>query len=56
MARVKDWLIDMECYTFEAMDRGITNLDEIYAYVNRYVMADRQYIKTLVESYMGEEV
>lgn len=51
MARVKDWLIDIESYTWEAIDKGLS-LKETIAYVKRNMKyIDESYIHQIYEEY-----
>jgi hypothetical protein len=51
MARVKDWLIDMEGYAWEAIQKGLS-LNETIAYVKRNMKnVDESYIRQLYEDY-----
>lgn len=52
MARVKDWLIDMENYCFEAQEKGIENINEIVKYcrVKMGCPVDERYIREFCEN------
>lgn len=54
MAAIKDWLIDMENYTYEAIENGFTSLDDVVAYVNTYIIADEKYIQQVLEAFHKE--
>ena len=50
MARVKDWLIDMESYAWEAQQKGITDVNGIVKYCKKHMgSCDEGYIRELVE-------
>lgn len=49
MAKVKDWLIDIENYTWEAINEGLSLKDTI-AYVKRNMKnVDESYVRRLYE-------
>jgi hypothetical protein len=51
MARVKDWLIDMESYTWEAIEKGLS-LNETIAYVRRNMKdIDSSYVEEIYKQY-----
>lgn len=51
MARIKDWLIDMEAYTWAAIEANLSIKDTI-AYVKAHVgMVDESYVRRLYEEY-----
>lgn len=54
MARVKDWMIDMEEYTYKALEIGFTSFDDVYAYVNTHIVADQNYVRNILEEYNRE--
>lgn len=50
MARVKDWLIDMECVCWEAQEKGLTDVNDIIKYCKKNMKnCDESYIRELVE-------
>lgn len=50
MARVKDWLIDMESTAWEAQEGGLTDVNEIVKYCRaRMGVIDERYIREMVE-------
>lgn len=51
MSKIKDWMIDMENLAFEAIEHGFTSVDDVYAYVNTYMIADRQYVEQILEKF-----
>lgn len=54
MARVKDWLIDIESYTWEAIQKGMS-LNETIAYVKRNMKnVDESYIRQIYEECKNE--
>lgn len=51
MAKVKDWIIDMESYTWAAIEANLS-LKETIAYVKLHVkVIDEAYIRNLYEDY-----
>lgn len=51
MARVKDWIIDMESYTWAAIEANLS-LKETIAYVKRHMKnVDESYIRRIYEDY-----
>lgn len=51
MARVKDWLIDMESYTWEAIEKGLS-LSETIAYVKRNMKHfDSSYVEEIYKQH-----
>ena len=49
MARVKDWLIDMECAVGDAIDKGLTDPKEILMFVRKQIgNADETYVRNLI--------
>lgn len=51
MARVKQYLMEMEELCWEAMERGFTNVDDVYAYVNTYMAnASYEWVKQILEN------
>ena len=56
MARVKDWLIDMEGYTWEAIHKGLT-LKQTIEYVKKNMKnIDESYIRHIYEEFgYGED-
>lgn len=53
MARIKDWLIDMEMLTVEALENGARTEEEVIAHVGAYTLADRDYVRGLIEEFYG---
>jgi len=51
MAKVKDWLIEMENMVYEALERGFSSEDEVFAYVNTYMIADKGYVHEVLEKF-----
>lgn len=51
MAKVKDWLIDIENMVYEAIEKGATSEDQVYAYVNTHMVADAAYVRDVLEKY-----
>lgn len=50
MARVKDWMIDMEDYTWQAIQRGMS-LSETIVFVKKNLKsADESYIRRIYNS------
>ena len=57
MARVKDWLIDMESTAWEAQEKGITDVNDIVKYCKKNMKnCDEGYIRELVEGRTYSEV
>jgi hypothetical protein len=57
MARVKDWLIDMECYAFEAQEKGIHDVNEIVRYCRKQMgPVDERYIREMIEGRTHSDV
>jgi hypothetical protein len=57
MARVKDWLIDMESYAWEAQEKGITDVNGIVKYCKKHMgNVDERYIRELFEGRTRSEV
>ena len=48
MAKIKDWLIDMENMVYEALERGFTSYEDVLAYVNTYMVADSDYVREVL--------
>ena len=56
MARIKDWLIDMEAYTWAAIEANLS-LNETIAYVKRHVNGvDEMYVCGVVSDYHAGEI
>jgi hypothetical protein len=54
MARVKDWLIDMECAVHEALEQGHVDIKEIIMYCKKAIgHVDENYIRECVRYYDG---
>lgn len=54
MARVKDWLIDIENYTWEAIQKDMS-LNETIAYVKRNMKnVDESYVRQIYEEYAND--
>lgn len=54
MAKVKDWLIDMESYTWEAIQKGL-DVKSTIAYVKRNMKnVDESYIRKIYEDHVNE--
>jgi hypothetical protein len=54
MARVKDWLIDIESYTWEAIEKGLSLKDTI-AYVKRNMKnVDTSYVEEVYRQISSE--
>lgn len=51
MARIKDWMIEMEELTYRALEIGFTSFEDVYAYVNTHAVADSSYIHNILEQY-----
>ena len=52
MSRIKDWIIDMESYTWAAIEANLS-LKETIAYVKRHMKSvDERYIRQIYEDYM----
>lgn len=50
MARVKDWLIDMESCVWEAQEQGITDVNAIVKYCKKQMKnVDEGYVRDMVE-------
>ena len=57
MARVKDWLIDMECVCWEAQEKGLTDVNEIVKYCKKNMKnCDEGYIRELLEGRSRSDV
>ena len=56
MSATKDWLMDVEEYTYEALDSGLTNIDQITNYVKQCgVLPDQRYIAEIIKKFYGED-
>ena len=56
MARVKDWLIDMEQAVGEALDRGLRDPKDILQYSKRVLgRVDENYIRECINQYEGPD-
>lgn len=54
MARVKDWLIDMESAVGEALDKGFRDPKEIIQYCKKVLgKVDEDYIRECIHQYEG---
>lgn len=50
MARVKDWLIDMESCVWEAQEKGLTDVNAIVKYCKKQMKnVDEGYVREMVE-------
>lgn len=50
MAKMKDFLIGVEELIFTAMEKGLTDVDGIYAYVYMYEpLADRETVEAILD-------
>lgn len=50
MAKMKDFLIGVEELIFTAMEKGLTDVDSIYAYVYMYEpLADRATVEAILD-------
>jgi hypothetical protein len=50
MAKMKDFLIGVEELVYTAMEKGITDVDGIYAYVYMYEpLADRETVEAILD-------
>jgi hypothetical protein len=57
MARVKDWLIEMESFVWEAQEKGITDANAVVKYCKKYMgNVDERYIRELIEGRTYSEV
>lgn len=52
MARIKDWLLDIEYYVFEARQEGLTEVEDITSYVSRMMKGavDSRYVEALLDN------
>jgi hypothetical protein len=46
-------MIDMENLVVEALEAGAKTEDEVMAHVAAYTLADRQYVRELIEQFYG---
>ena len=52
MGKVKNHLIQIEELVYEAMERGFTNTDDVYAYVNTYMSnASRYWVEQVLQEF-----
>ena len=52
MARVKDWLIDMECAVGEAIEEGLRDPKEVIQYCKKAIgRVDENYIRECMNQY-----
>ena len=52
MARVKDWMIDMESAVYDAIEKGFSTYDDVIAYVNTVMRnVDRGYVREVLENF-----
>lgn len=54
MSAIKDWLMDIESYVYEAIENGFTTIDDVVAYVNTYTMADASTVEAILEKFHEE--
>ena len=55
MGRMKDWMMDMEETTVDALEAGAKTDNEVLAYVNtKMATIDNAYVKKVVKELMGE--
>ena len=53
MARIKDWLIDMEESVYYALSKGITSHEEIVSFVKKSMdVCDEDYIRDVIDEYL----
>lgn len=52
MAKVKDWLIDMEYHVFNAYENGINDINEIVRYCRKQMSSpvDESYIREVYDN------
>ena len=55
MSRIKDWMMDMQDFTDMAIFDGLSNIDDILAYVHTYLpVVDEDYVRKVAEELLGE--
>ena len=56
MARVKDWLIDMEDAVYYALSKGLTSYEDIVSFVKKSIgVCDEDYICEYLLSYYYDD-
>jgi hypothetical protein len=53
MGKVKNWMMEQEELVRNAVDKGITDFDDVMNYVNVYVIADPRYVAQVLNEEMG---
>jgi len=56
MSRMKDWMMDMEETTVDALEAGAKTVNDVLAYVNtEMATVDNAYVKKVVNELMGPD-
>ena len=56
MSRMKDWMMDMEETTVDALEAGAKTVNDVLAYVNtEMATVDNAFVKKVVNELMGPD-
>ena len=56
MSKLKNWMMDMDYEIETALLNGVTDPDEVFAYVRTYLpVCDREYIRKQVSEILGPD-
>ena len=56
MSAMKDYMMDIEELVIKAAENGTTNVDDVVAFVNTSLVADRKEVIAVMENIFGVQI